>query len=96
MICLKYFDLKSFPHNGLQTWFFFLDQCMINFGKKCYGEKHHVEFPDFVQCVVELMEIEKTERFGHVQTTYSRCGICDYPYNYVGKYHHEYCENLSM
>ena len=32
------------------------------------------------------MKIEKSEFFGHVETSYSRCGVCDYPYNYVGKY----------
>jgi len=28
---------------------------------------------------------EETEYFGHVETSYRRCGVCDYPYRYVGK-----------
>ena len=65
---------------------FISDWCKLYFGGKCSSRKKHVEFTDFLHCIIGEMKIEKSEFFGHVETSYSRCGVCDYPYNYVGKY----------
>lgn len=78
-ICISSWS-RPYQANNITLLFNSLDSCILTFGKHCGSS-----FAAFVKCLILLMEEEKTEFFGHVQTTYSRCGICDYPYNYVGE-----------
>ncbi|XP_067952152.1 carbohydrate sulfotransferase 13-like [Watersipora subatra] len=60
-----------------------LHLCKLNFGEACSRRSTHVTFQTFLECVIDMMVEERTEYYGHVETSYKRCGICDYPYNYV-------------
>ncbi|XP_067930936.1 carbohydrate sulfotransferase 13-like [Watersipora subatra] len=64
------------------------EKCEKNRGRKCqlkFGKRCHVcpTFKKFVLCIVSSMEREWTEFYGHVDTTYNRCGVCDFPYRYI-------------
>ena len=56
-------------------------QCKLKFGVRC----EITSFESFLSCVVTSFSQEQTEGYGHVDKTYRRCGVCDFPYDYVGE-----------
>lgn len=63
----------------------FTDHCGLGFGYKACNTPQR-NFEGWVNCVMNSFAHEKTEFYGHVDMTYQKSGVCDYPYDYIGKF----------